>query len=95
MGEEKKAKSCKKKIESNFSWPFEFSCSLSLVSCSDSVVYLKNTCLITAVSIGSFSNDYDKINENDNGKETIDLFSLYVFLPIEVPGELCLFINYV
>ena len=43
------------------------------------MVYLKNTCLITAVSIGSFSNDYDNINENDNGKETIDLFSLYVF----------------
>lgn len=60
------------------------------------MVYLKNTCVITALSIGSFSNDYDNINENDNGKETrIDLFSLYVFLAIEVPGELYLFISYV
>ena len=94
-GWRKEGKVLQKKIESNFLWPFEFSCSLLLVSCSDSVVYLKNTYVITAVSIGSFSNDYDNINENDNGKETIDLFSLYVFLPIEVPGELCLFINYV
>ena len=94
-GWRKEGKVLQKKFESNFLWPFEFSCSLSLVSCSDSVVYLKNTCVITALSIGSFSNDYDNINENDNGKETIDLFSLYVFLAIEVPGELYLFINYV
>lgn len=79
-GWRKEGKVLQKKIESNFSWPFEFSCSLSLVSCSASVVYLKNTCVITAVSIGSFSKDYDNISENDNGKETrIDLFSSYVF----------------
>lgn len=61
----KKAKSYKKNLKVIFYDLFYF-----VVHSRDSVVsYLKNTCLITAASIGSFSNDYDDGNENGKKKQ--------------------------